>query len=214
MKHTWGISIVLALAACQSPPPERDPGARPPMGGDDVKDHAMPPNAAEPPWRDIIRHTVLPLPGKAMHPAPSKDGAFFAYATTEFGPKLQIAMRETFDASPMQITSNSGDNLFPAVSPDGKHIAYASNRDGNWDIFVSRIDAPGSVTQVTFEPGDDIAPSWSPDGRKLVYSSKTDSGVWQIVIVDVGTRIKTFLGAGIFPDWSPNPKAPLITFQS
>jgi Tol biopolymer transport system component len=215
MKLSWGIPLILALAACQgSPPAEKDPKARPPMGGDDVKDHTMPLNAAEPPWRDIIRHTVLPLPGKAMHPGPSLDGAFFAYATTEFGPRLQIALRETFDASPLQITSNSGDNLFPRVSPDAKHIAYASNRDGNFDIYVTRIDAPGSVTQVTFEPGDDICPSWSPDGKKLVYSSKMENGVWQIVMVDVGTRIKTFLGPGIYPDWSPDPKSPWITFQS
>lgn len=217
MMRSWALALVLtvAAAACQgSPPPEKDPKARPPMGGDDVKDHTMPLNAAEPPWRDIIRHTVLPLPGKAMHPAPSPDGAFFAYATTEFGPKLQIAMRETFDASPLQITANSGDNLFPSVSPDGKHIAYASNRDGNWDIYVARIDSPGSVTQVTFEPTDDIAPSWSPDGKKLVYASKTDAGVWQLVIVDVGTRIKTYLGAGIYPSWSPDAKRPLIAFQS
>lgn len=215
MKVVWGTALILALAACQgAPPPPKDPQARPPLGGEDVKDHPMPPTASEPPWRDIIRHTVLPQPGKAMHPAPSADGAFFAYATTEFGPKLQIALRETFDASPLQITSNSGDNLFPRVSPDSRHVAYASNRDGNWDLFVSRIDSPGSATQVTFETGDDIAPSWSPDGRKLVYSSKTDAGVWQIVIVDVGTRIKTFLGAGIFPDWSPDAKSPLIVFQS
>ena len=63
MKHAWGIPLILALAACYTPPPERDPNARPPMGGDDVKDHVMPLNAAEPPWRDIIRHTVLPPPG-------------------------------------------------------------------------------------------------------------------------------------------------------
>ncbi|MBI3855709.1 MAG: PD40 domain-containing protein, partial [Planctomycetes bacterium] len=148
------------------------------------------------------------------HPGPSPDGAFFAYATTEFGPRLQIAVRETFDASPLQITANSGDNLFPRVSPDGKLIAYASNREGNWDLFVTRIDSPGSVTQVTFDPENEIAPSWSPDGRKLVYSSGSESGVWQIVIVDVATRIKTYLGAGIYPDWSPDAKNPMICFQS
>jgi TolB protein len=216
MTQFRSVSILLSLlVACQpAPPPARDPQARPPMGGEDVKDHTMPLNAAEPPWRDLIRHTEIPLPGKAMHPGPSPDGTSFAYATTEFGPKLQIAWRETFDASPVQITANSGDNLFPRISPDGHRVAYASNREGNWDIYVARIDSPGSVTQVTFEPGDDLAPSWSPDGKKLVYSSRTEGGVWQIVIVDVGTRIKTFLGSGIFPDWSPDAKAPLITFQS
>jgi len=208
------IAVLLLLAGCAPIPNPDDPAPRPRFGGADVKDHVLPLNAAEPPWRDLIRHTVLPLPGKAMHPGPSPDGSFFAYATTEFGPRLQIAMRETFDASPVQITANGGDNLFPRVSPDGRLVAYASSREGNWDIFVSRIDSPGSVTQVTFEPENEIAPSWSPDGKKLVYASGTDSGVWQIVIVDVGTRIKTFLGAGIYPDWSPDPKHPLISFQS
>jgi len=214
MRHSWGIAALLLLAACEDFDTHGETSRRPAFVDEDVKDHAMPLNAAEPPWRDLVRHTTLPLPGKAMHPGPSADGAFFAYATTEFGPKLQIAMRETFDASPLQITSNSGDNLFPRVSPDGKQIAYASNKEGNWDILVGRIDSPGSVTQVTFEPEDDIAPAWSPDGKKLIYSTKTPAGVWQLVIVDIGTRIKTYLGAGIFPDWSPDPKRPLICFQS
>jgi hypothetical protein len=137
MKHAWGIPIVLLLAACTSAPPERDPKTRPPMGGGDVKDHVMPLNAAEPPWRDLIRHTVLPPPGKAMHPAPSLDGAFFAYATTEFGPKLQIAMRETFDASPMQLTSNwslasrrtgSTSHTRPTGTATGTSTSLASTR--------------------------------------------------------------------------------------
>ena len=213
MKHAWGIAALLLLAACEATSSHDSPRPRPSFGGDDVKDHLMPLTAAEPPWRDLVRHTVVPLPGKAMHPGPSPDGAFFAYATTEFGPKLQIAVRETYDASPLQITANSGDNIHPRVSPDGKLVAYASNRDGNWDIYVSRIDSPGSVTQVTFEPENDLAPAWSPDGKKLVYSSGTE-GVWQVVIVDVATRIKTYLGPGIYPDWSPDAKNPLICFQS
>jgi Tol biopolymer transport system component len=206
-------ALVLLLAGCAPIPNPDDPPPRPSFGGSDVKDHVLPLNAAEPPWRDLVRHTTLQLPGKAMHPGPSADGAFFAYATTEFGPRFQIAIRETYDASPVQITANSGDNLFPRVSPDGKLVAYASSREGNWDIFVSRIDAPGMVTQVTFEAENDIAPSWSPDGKRIVYSSGAD-GVWQIVIVDVGTRIKTYLGAGIYPDWSPDSRNPMICFQS
>src|SRR5262245_44299503 len=115
MRNAWGIAALLLLAACEDFETARGEGKRPTFGGDDVKDHAMPLSAAEPPWRDLVRHTILPLPGKAMHPAPSPDGAFFAYATTEFGPKMQIAMRETYDASPLQLSANSGDNLFPRI---------------------------------------------------------------------------------------------------
>src|SRR5688500_865571 len=101
MRHSWGIAAFLLVAGCQDFDTRET--KRSPLGVEDVKDHAMPLTAAEPPWRDLVRHTTLPLPGKAMHPAPSPDGAFFAYATTEFGPKLQIAMRETYDASPLQL---------------------------------------------------------------------------------------------------------------
>src|SRR5258706_10969218 len=122
MNHSGGLAALLLLAAGEAARSQKDPPKRPTFGGDDVKDHVMPLSSAEPPWRDLVRHTTLPLPGKAMHPGPSADGAFFAYATTEFGPKLQIAIRETFDASPLQITANSGDNMFPRVSPDGKLV--------------------------------------------------------------------------------------------
>ncbi len=214
MRHAWGIAVILLLAACRTAPSSREPAPRPPMGQDDVKDHLMPLSAAEPPWRDLVRHTAIPIPGRAMHPGPSIDGMLFAYATTEFGPRPQIAVRDTYGSSPIQITSNAGENLFPRISPDGRHVAYASNREGNWDIYVARMDSPASVTQVSFEETDDIAPSWSPDAKKLVYCSRDRSGVWRLVVADIGTRIKTYLGPGIYPDWSPDAKDPWIAFQS
>lgn len=215
-----GIALLLLLAGCMpgSRPVPQEPGprtaAKPPGAAvDDLRDNAIGPNAAEPPWRDLIRHTALPTPARATHPSPSPDGRFFLYATTEFGPRPQIARRETNGVAATQLTHNSGDNLFPRVSPDGGRFAYASNKDGSHEIYVARIDAPLSVTQVTFEPGDDVAPSWSPDGKRLVYS-RNAGGVWQIVIVDAATRVKTFLGPGMYPDWSPDPDDPWIAFQS
>ncbi|MBI3854583.1 MAG: hypothetical protein HY293_02705, partial [Planctomycetes bacterium] len=63
MRHAWGVAVLLLLAACEAAPSHDDPLPRPKFGGDDVKDYLMPLNAAEPPWRDLVRHTTLPLPG-------------------------------------------------------------------------------------------------------------------------------------------------------
>lgn len=209
MKRTWGILLAAALAACESSPPEQlrlDPN--------DLRDNPIAANAAEPPWHDLMRHTMLQPPARAWHPAASSDGRFFAHATNEFGPRFQIALRSSEGAAPTQITNNAGDNLFPSLSPDGKLLAYACNRDGSWDIYVTRVDAPAAVSQLTFEAQDDIAPAWSPDGRKIVYCTLVGNGVWQIVIVDVASRVKTFLGPGLYPHWSPSMEDPWICFQS
>jgi Tol biopolymer transport system component len=210
MKTSWAAILAIVLAACELPPLE--PPAR---GIDDLRDNAIAANAAEPPWRDLSRHTSLTAPGRVLHPSASPKGDRVAFVTYEFGAHPQIALREVDGAASYQLTSGAGDHLFPRISPCGKFVAYASNRDGNWEIYVSRIDAPTASTQLTFEASDDVAPSWSPDARKIAYCSRAPgSTLWQIVIVDVGSRLKTYLGAGVYPDWSPDAKSPWIAFQS
>jgi Tol biopolymer transport system component len=138
-----------------------------------------------------------------------------AYVTTEFGPRPQIAVRDASGtAAPARITRADADHLFPRISPDGRLVAYAANPDGNYDIFIARLDAPGAVRQITFEPGDDVAPAWSPDGKSLVYSARGTSGAWGLVVADVAGRTRTYLGPGMYPDWSPDAKDPWICFQS
>lgn len=205
-----GSILLLLFVACQSrvlPPEGNRAGAPGETSAYDVV-------AAEPAWRDLIRHTALQEPDHATHPGPSPDGRFFAYVSTEFGARAQVAVRDTQGVAPLQITNNGGENYFPRISPDGRLLAYASNKDGNWDLYVSRLDAPAAVSQVTFESQDDVAPAWDPEGKRLVYCSRNAGGVWQIVIVDVATRIKTYLGSGLYPDWSPDRKDPMICFQS
>jgi Tol biopolymer transport system component len=221
MIRVWGIFGLLALCSCSlllKRGPEKPREAVRPTDGsavEDLRDNAIGANAAEPPWRDLVQHTRIPGPGRILHPGASRDGKWVAYASTEFGPKPQIVVRETHGAAPLQITQNGAENLFPKISPCGKRVAWASNRDGNFDLYIARLDAPTVATQVTFDSSDDVAPSWSPDGRRLAYCSrKGPEGAWQIVIVDVGSRIRTFLGAGMYPDWSPDAAADWICFQS
>jgi Tol biopolymer transport system component len=221
-------AAALALAGCLLQPgqeprqgvmsgtkmaPPKGP-AKPELGVEDLKDNPLPPVSAEPAWRELIRHTRFMAPAQVWHPGPSPDGKRVAYATTEFGPRPQIAVRDVQGATPVQISSAVADHLFPRISPCGTKVAFASNREGNWDLYVARIDAPATVVQLTLESTDDIAPSWSPDGKKIVYSSRTGEGIWQLVIVDVASRVKTYLGAGLYPDWSADPKDPWIAFQS
>ncbi len=212
MKKLPGIAVCVFLAACALVP--EGSGSRPPLDPADLRDVPIDPGAAEPSWRDLTRHTLLQAPHEAMHPGPSRDGRLLAYVTNEFGAGRQIALREANGAAAMQMTQGRGESLFPRLSPDGRLLAYCSNRDGNWDVFVARADAPLAVSQVTFEPSDDIAPSWSPDGKKLAYCSREGEGPWRLVLVDVGTRLRTFLGPGLYPDWSPNLEDPWICFQS
>jgi Tol biopolymer transport system component len=210
MKTSWAALLAIGLAACASPPPKA-----PSWGPDDLRDNAIAANAAEPPWRDLARHTMVFAPGRAIHPGASPKGDRVAYATSEFGARAQIAMKDVDGAAAYRLSAGAGDHLFPRISPCGKKVAYASNTDGNWEIYLCRLDAPSAVTQVTFDDADDIAPSWSPDGRKLVYCSRAPgSTLWQLVLVDVGSRLKTYLGAGVYPDWSPDAKDPWIAFQS
>jgi Tol biopolymer transport system component len=213
MGKTWGIAgLLLCLAACA--PASRNDEKRADASTEELRDNAIAANAAEPPWRHLVRHTDLASPGRAAHPGASRDGTRVAYATTEFGTRMQVAVRDVGGISPVRITANGGDNLFPRISPDGKHVAYASNKEGNFDIYVARIDAPDAPTQVTFGEEDEIAPSWSPDGRRLACSARRPGELWQLVVVDVGTRIKTYLGPGLYPDWSPDAAHPLIAFQT
>lgn len=217
MRSLWAALAVVSLAACggggqSQPPVERK---MPDLRVDDLRDNALGPNAAEPPWKELTQHTNFPVPGRALHPGASPKGDRVAYVTTEFGPKLQIAMKEADGAAVTRLSANAGHNLFPRISPDGLKVAWCSDRDGKgYDLFVARLDAPEAAVQVTFEPGDDIAPSWAPDGRRLVYCRSSGDGVWQVVVVDVGTRVRTHLGSGVYPDWSPDAKNPLIVFQS
>ncbi len=212
MKILPGIAVWISLAACALV--REPPDGRMALDPADLRDVPIGPSSAEPPWRDLVRHTALRHPGGAMHPAPSPDGRLLAYVTTEFGQARQIALREANGASVVQLTFGRGESLFPSISPDGRLLAFCSNREGNWDIFIARLDAPQAVCQVTFENSDDIAPSWSPDGRRLVFCSREGQGPWRLVIADAGTRVKTYLGPGLYPHWSPDPSDPLICFQS
>lgn len=206
-------TLLLAMAACQSHPPVRTTGEGEESRG--IDSPVIPETTMMESWKEIIQHTRISLPGRATHPDAFRDGSFLVYSSTETSANPQIFFRKTDGVVPTQLTNNRAKNVFPRISPDGKRVAFSSNVSGNWDIYVIRLDAPSTWMQVTSGSRDEIAASWSPDGKKLVYSAKSEKGFWRLVIVDVSTGIPTFLGAGMYPDWSPHvdPRAQWIVFQ-
>lgn len=212
----WNRTAVLfaVLVGCQEIPDQ--PAVQPKKADVENLLHPDIGPITDSPYRDLRQHTLLGTVGRATHPNPSPDGTWMVYASTETCEKPQIFMRSLNSASFTQLTHNAAGNLFPKISPNGKMVAFASDRGGNWDIYIIRIDAPAAPMQITNGPNDDIAPSWSPDGKRVVYCSCSMTGVWQIIIVDVATRVPTYIGPGLYPVWSPHskPEDQWIAFQS
>src|SRR5262245_54539522 len=123
MKKVGATAGLLLLASCIRPIDSETPrgpsaGApERPSGGagslEDLRDNPIPASAAEPAWRDLARHTNAAAPARVTHPGPSRDGTRLSYASTEFGPRPQVVVRDAYGAAPVQVTQNGADNLFP-----------------------------------------------------------------------------------------------------
>lgn len=167
-------------------------------------------------WTDMKNHSNISFQALASHPSVSLDGSYIAFSSNMNSTSYQIYLRKADSAvgNYVQLTAGSADHLFPAVSPDNKRIAFASNKNGNFDIFVALIDSPVSQMQLTFHETDEMAPSWSPDGKQLVFCFKNNYNIWQLAIVDISTRVISFLGPGMFPKWSPSAADNWIAYQA
>lgn len=180
------------------------------------RDMAVRPEKSIQIWTDMKNHSNISFQALASHPAVSLDGSYIAFSSNMNSATYQVYLRKADSAvgNYVQLTAGSADHLFPAVSPDNKRIAFASNKNGNFDIFVALIDNPVSQMQLTFHETDEIAPSWSPDGKQLVFCFKNNYNIWQLAIVDIATRVISFLGPGMFPKWSPNAADNWIAYQA
>ncbi|MBI4242600.1 MAG: PD40 domain-containing protein [Planctomycetes bacterium] len=167
-------------------------------------------------WTDMKNHSNINYLASASHPAVSLDGSILTFSSNMNTQNYQIYMRKVNAAISnfVQITSGQADHLFPSISPDSRSIAFCSNKNGNFDIFVVHVDNPVTQMQLTFSESEEISPSWSPDGKQLVYCFKNQFNVWQLAVVDVSTRIVSYLGPGMFPKWSPNKSDNWIVYQA
>lgn len=212
MKRLLALALIMAGCRTHFDPP---PVAPPPRPIEDPHHLGLLPGfdplLARSVWFDARRETESFNPALVTQPDVSRDGTKLAYAGKEDG-RWHIYTKTLGTNAVTRVSYTTANHLFPRFSPDGNFIAYASDRDGDWNIYVARLDAPMAVLQLTMGAHDEVAPAWSPDGAKVACCAKSLRGAWQLMIVDVKTRIPTLLGPGLYPGWSP--KGDWIVFQT
>jgi eukaryotic-like serine/threonine-protein kinase len=145
----------------------------------------------------------------------SHDGTWLGYSVDQGGTsQVYRVRRNTKDAKPQQVTSDSSASYWVAWSPDGKEVAFHRFRGDRRQVFVSPIEG-GVAVPVTDGSEDERSPEWSPDGRRLMLLAnwgtrgalhivtRTSNGRWskpRALPVIIGSDT---IAAGI-SDWSPD----------
>jgi len=165
------------------------------------------------PFASLVQHSFCEEGGD-YDPDCSADGKWLVFSSMRHAPNPDIYIKTTNGSTATRLTSDPASEIQPSFSPTGDKVAYASNRSGSWNIWVVSVDGSNPV-QLTSGTGNDIHPSWSPDAKNIVYCSLgSRSGQWELWVVNVeNPAVKKWIGYGLFPEWSPNPKVPKIAFQ-
>ncbi|MEK9627702.1 MAG: tetratricopeptide repeat protein [Nitrospinota bacterium] len=116
-------------------------------------------------------------------------------------------------SSPVQITSNPGEDFAPSISPDGTFMVYVSDTSGNLDLWLKYlgkgIQPPDR--RLTFHSTEDKSPSISPDGKQVVFVSHRGDPRGDIYVLNLegeGDPSPVFQGKGEDSDpvWSADQK--------
>jgi TolB protein len=150
--------------------------------------------------------------GADFDPDVDRTGRLLVFASTCHATRPNIYVKAVGESALTQLTDDPASHVQPRISPDGKSVAYASDRSGNWDIWITSIDGQ-NTQQVTKSHAEEVHPDWASDGRRLVYCAlNPQNKQWELWVVDLRqTGTKKFLGAGLFPRWSP--KEDVIVYQ-
>jgi TolB protein len=151
----------------------------------------------------LRQHTFIEEGGD-FDPDVSPDGKHMVFSSTRHTMNPDLYVKAVDGVAVTQLTSDASSDVQPAFDPSGRLVAFASDRGGSWDIWIVAVDGSRPI-QVTNGPGEELHPSWSNDGQRLVYCSlPPDEGQWELWIADaMAGGSKTFIGYGLFPDWSP-----------
>ena len=165
------------------------------------------------PFTSLIQHSFSEEGGD-YDPVVSNDNKLIAFSSLRNAPNPDIYIKQVNGMVATRLTSDPASEIQPAFSPNNDKIAYACNRSGSWNIWVVGLDG-SSPTKLTSSASNDIHPSWSADGKSIVFCSfGPRSKQWELWIVDVDNpSLKRWIGYGLFPEWSPNPKINKIVFQ-
>jgi len=165
------------------------------------------------PFASLVQHSFAEEGGD-FDASVSPDGKWLAFSSMRHSPNPDLYIKQVSGFTVTRLTSDPASEIQPSFSPLGDKVAYASNREGNWDIWVVGVDGTNPV-RLTSGLGNDIHPSWSPDGKQIAYCSQgPGSSQWELWVVSTeNPSVKKWIGYGLFPAWSPNPKVSKIAFQ-
>lgn len=101
--------------------------------------------------------------GSGLHPEISPDGRKLAFSSDRDGNhEIYVLDLTVSGATPVRLTTATGEDVGPSWSPDGSSIAFTSHRDGNAEIYIMTATG-GQQTNFTNRPVDDFEPSWGLD---------------------------------------------------
>jgi TolB protein len=157
--------------------------------------------------------------GTNSSPAWSPDGSQIVFASSMQGNNTEIYVVDSGGARPKRITfsNNTAINVSPAWNPKtGQTIAYVSDRGGVPKIYLMNADGTNSIELDVPDKGYLVDPSWSPNGQLLAFSWRRPSGLFDIYVMDVGSRqiveITRDAGRNERPSWAPDGRH--IVFES
>jgi len=97
------------------------------------------------------------------------------------GENQNLALISSQGGTPVELTSDKGQNLAHSWSPDGGKVAFVGLRDGLWNLGWVSLKSR-EEKQLTHESKLNAYlryPSWSPAGNQMVYEySETTGNIW------------------------------------
>jgi hemolysin type calcium-binding protein/WD40 repeat protein len=134
-----------------------------------------------------------------VQPSWSSDGTTIVYAAPDGNFRSIFASDP--DGTNVRRMVAGGYLSLPALSPDGKWLVY---NDG--DTLFRTNAVAGASRGVELVNGSSA--SWSPDGRSIAYTSWTESGSYDLYVLELAssrvTRLTNTPTAEYEPDWSPS----------
>jgi TolB protein len=179
------IWVVVALAACTSPP-----------------------NLVTSPTGSTRPPSAAPIGTGGLAGSPIDVSALTGrIAFSDETSDVWIARADGGD--PHRVTRSAAQEFDPNLAPDGRRIAYRhqSGEDATTEIYV--VDADGSNPRnLTRNDVADWGPDWSPNGRRIVWNSSVGTfgfGFYCYTIRPDGSDVRRLTRHYVeYPAWSPD----------
>ena len=133
--------------------------------------------AAATQYRPILADTTY----RDTDPAPSPDGQWLLFSSTNRGGSAEIWVMPTAGGTPRRLTSEPDSVtgagrtigtrvMTPTWAPDGKSILFISTRSGPYNVYSLPIQG-GTPKALSNAPGSQRFAVYSPDGSKICFPS-------------------------------------------